>query len=487
MVEVQEKGVIYNSQPRPGQPLKLDFDTMHPFASDYDPSDWRPRTRFPVLTSSSRANLVLGGYTYPHYGSEISLDARSIGASTQCSGKTRRRKRLQRKRRPGLTDLELTENPETRALSHLKQDVREAGSHVLQSRSQNSHAEIHTPTFSDFLKQSTRVAPRPSAVPDLTSKSNTLPQRYPSDCSRYTVYSRRSSSGSDSVPRSDSMYHKAILALPRDPEYFLVSLNEDIPAPLVPLKIRPVSKASVVPRRQVSKKSVQSKQSEGDYDHVREWDQGWEDFDTMLDNYQRSFSDEDTGAKYALGSYDLPETSMPPVALERWRSRWSDDSSESSSTQYKELPLPPLAHLPDLESDSVSIPSSPTSRGPNTPFLQSSFSIFQTPGASQSHISLCVAEPRTPTSLRHHGGSHSLDTAYPKSLSHNAKHKQSASICIGSVPEKRTRAETQDSPMNVSVVQSEEVAPPHYLELHRRGGYEDLKHWPGREEFDTAF
>ena len=479
--------MIYSSQPRPGQPLKLDFDAIRPFASDYDASNWRPHTRFPVLTSSSSTNLVPEDYTYPHYGSKISLDVRSIGASTQCSEKSRRRKRLQRKRRPGLTDLELTENSGTRSFAHLRQGVWEAGSSVLQSEPQHSHAETRTPTFSGFPKQSTGVAPRPSTVPDRTGKSITLPQRHPSDCSRYTVYSRRSSSSSDDVLRSDSMYHKAILALPRGPEYFLESLNEDLPAPLVPLKIRPVSKAPAVPRRQVSKRSVQSKQSEGDYDYVREWDQGWEDFDTMLDNYQRSFSDEDTSALYALGRYDLPGTSKPAAALERWRSRWSDDSSESSSTQYKELPLPPLAHLPDLESDSISTPSSPISRGPNTPFLQNCFPPLQNPGANQSHISLCVAEPRTPTSLRHHGGSHSLDSAHSKSLPSDAKHKQSVSICIGSIPKKCTETETQDSPVHVSVMQPDEVAPPHYLELHRRGGFEDLKHWPTREEFGAAF
>ena len=461
---------------------------MYPSAPDYDHPDWRPPTRFPISTSSSRTNLVLGGYANRNFGSAISLDARSIGASTQCSGKSRRRKRLQRKRRPGITDLELTENLATRGYTRSKQDLREFRGPVAQSKPQRRHTEIHTPSFSEFLKQRAQAAPNPSNISDMTVICNTPPQRYPSDCSRYTV-SRHSSSASNNVPRSDSIYHKAVLALPRNTEYFLELLEEDLPAPLVPLKIRPASKAPLVPQRQASKRSFRSKQSEGDNNYVREWDQGWEDFDTMLDEYQRSFSDEDTNALCAPRRYNSPGTSISASSLERWRSRWSDDSSEMSNTQFRDLALPPLAHLPDLDSDSsdgVSSPSSPTSRGPNTPYLQTSFSPFHDANANQSHISLCLAESRTPTSPRHHAGSHSLDSAQPKLFSHVAKHKQSASVCAGSLRERRATVKTLDDSIDVSIVQAEEAGP-RCLEVHRRGGYEDWRHWHTREELGTAF
>ena len=383
-------------------------------------------------------------------------------------------------------DMEMSLNSSTWVAAHSRQDMREP---LSQSES-GAYAGIHTPTSSRLIQRTAKAVPRPTAISYPIERPTTPPRRHPSDCSRYTV-SRHSSNGSDVVPRSGSIYHKAVLALPRNTEYFLESLDEDLPAPLVPLKIRPLSKALVVPRRHASKKSFQSRQSEGDLDYVREWDQGWEDFDTMLDDYQKSFSDEEISALCAPKSYDLPETLMSASALERWRSRWSDDSSEMSNTQYKEVTLPPLAHLPDLESDSldgVSNPSSPTVRGPNTPYLQTSFSPFNDFNASQSHISLCLTESRTPTSPRHHGGSHSLDSAQPKRLPHEAKHKPSASVSTGFPPGRHdAAAKTPEGLFDISIVQAEELAPPRYLEMHRRGGYEDLKHWPMREGFGTAF
>ena len=316
----------------------------------------------------------------------------------------RQRRRLQRRRRPEAL------KPPTTPSQHVELQLLRPRSELppLPSPEENLATNMkryYTPTMS-LSEYLSRAEPQPGLLHPCSFHGKGA-SRLKRRSSRYSMMSECSSRCPSMLMKSNSIYRKAVVALPQSPQYFLDSLEDNTLKPPVPLKIRPYSKASTTAYR----RSILS--GHMDTEGAREWDMGWEDFDTILDRWQSGVEDDEkTGLCPKGSSTVLASASATMSPMERWRSRWSSSSSGSSKMGSAELSLPALAHLPELESDTMSDPSSPHSHGPRTPFLQSRSPPPPVLTSRISHISQCMteAEPKTPTTLsRHHGPSPSAD------------------------------------------------------------------------------
>ena len=438
-LETTQDMVIYSEQPQPGQPLRIEFDRMRSF----QPSIAYPQ-RLPCPISSGEVSCRREGpaaceSTIQWAPERMSSKPIPIDAMSQCSESTKRRRRLQRRR--------YQEYPKEMALS--------GGLRPLKLGRQTTVDEVSvpltpyigpqpdsrkkyppTPLPPGFMWGSEEQPLRP--LPDLTippmpspfnlSRRNTVE-------SRYSLDSAFNSPDSPTISRSDSLYRKAVLALPRSTQFFLDSLDENPPMPPAPLKIRPGSKSSTISRRQGSGLNTRCQSG---FEEPREWEMGWEDFDTILDEWQSGVEEDDTNAFCTAGptSTIVPTPGPYPSTLGHSRSKWSDTSSglsrDSLNIQYNELSIPPLAHLPDLEPDRISNASSPSSRGPRTPFSPKTFPPYASNSmANRSHLSLCLADPGVRIPYGRHVASQSVDNLVWRVP--YAKGKQKESLYVNTV------------------------------------------------------
>ena len=393
---------MYNEQPQPGQPLRIDFNDMLPSLSSgtYPESLHSPESSNAASYHGERSKAGKRIVTWAPESTSfksIPSDARS-----QCSDSSKRRTRLQRRRcQEYPQDMEHSKG--LRPLKLGQQMIVDEGT-IPRMRDRDRQLKPPkkyppTPLPPGFIWGSEEQPLRPLhdlAIPPVPSPLS-LSRRNTVE-SRYSLDSAFNSPDSPTISRSDSLYRKAVLALPRSAQFFLDSLDENPPKPPAPLKIRPPSKASTVSRRQGT---WPSNQCQSGFEGPREWEMGWEDFDTILDEWQSGIEDNDTNALCVASptSVLVPALGPHPNTLGHWKSKWSDTSSgwsrDSASAQCNDLAVPPLAHIPDLEPDHVSNASSPSPREVGTPFSQRALPSFPyNPGASHSHLSLCLAEPR---------------------------------------------------------------------------------------------
>ena len=292
---------------------------------------------------------------------------------------------------------------------------------------------------------------------------------YPrSEASTYSCSSLAQSIRSGIMSRPQSIYRKAVKALPKDPQYFLDILDEhmDVPPP-VPLKVRPSSaktmrkintastpaplgplppvpspQQAIAPHRLRIQTFFEEQPSPG-------WDVAWEDFDTILDEWDDTRSDVERPLSQLTAASDFQSKSSVTGDylhhVERIRSQNSSPATSVSSVvsaldTNKALPSPPISEVPDLEHDSSTEGSlwSPHSESqPATPLLrsvmrktlvehQSQFSDSRPPvppPRSYSHIAHCVIEPppRNPARRTKHKVSSSLGSSVMPLISESTR------------------------------------------------------------------
>ena len=312
----------------------------------------------------------------------------------------------------------------------------------------------------------------PSQLPPLPPmpmrRSASEASLYPrSEASFYSRSSLAHSIRSSIMSRPQSIYRKAVKALPRDPQYFLDILDEhmDVPPP-VPLKIR---SASFRPTKMFNTSSTPAPldppppvpsvprtttprnlriQTSFEEQPSPDWDVAWEDFETILDDWDdtRGFAERPL-SHATVGSDFQSKSSVTGDYLhivERIRSQStspvtsvSSGASTSPKDINKALPPPPISQLPELESDSSTEgdPWSPHSGSqPATPSLRTLLKKTPTKNGSQSSLSKAVMSP--PRSHVHIA--HCVFEPPPRNPAWKTKHQISSSLgssAISPIPE----------------------------------------------------
>ena len=490
--------VICSEQPQPGQPLRIDFDSMRPIQPSIAYPQRQPYPKSSVAESCYREDPAVYTRTVNWAPESVNPKPIPIDARSQCSESSKHRRRLQRRRNQeslqhmelsgGLRPLKLGRQP-------MVDEVAVPRTSDVDSQSNSRKKYPPTPLPPGFVWGSEEQPLKPIddlTIPPMPSPLN-LSRRNTVE-SRYSLDSAFNSPDSPTISRSDSLYRKAVLALPRSAQFFLDSLDENPPKPPAPLKIRPGSKASTTSRRQGGGLNIQC---QAGLEEPREWEMGWEDFDTILDEWQSGVEDGDTNILCAARptSTLVPASGPHPSSLGHWRSKWSDTSSGgsrgSSNVQYNELPIPPLAHLPDLEPDCTSNASSPSSRGPKTPFSQRAFPAYTKLGPSRSHLSLCLVDPGVRIPYGRHVASQSVDNLVHRAPQVKGKYKQSlfvnTAIDLGDHINTSNRYGTPPLSSRSRDVLVSPLVSMYHAESQPRGGHSGLEQWWPMEDMGTPF
>ena len=414
---------LFELQPLPGDPLKMDFDALYPAASVEEYAGWRPQVGVTTATMppdnvTQRGRSVGSSVKEKKVSkwlpkTEIDVFAMSPdeilgrGRSVEATPKEEKRRKSKSQKRSHtpaekprnklvkkkLKDIFVSRDKppkESRPSSDCCpkcKDLPAVPRREVQQVGQQEAVELEADTFSSIQTPAEfMMGPEDSmsALVALTG-SGTI-SRTTSRSSRYSQRSKdTTSSSSYSGSRAPSIYTRAVTALPYSTQHFLDSIDDNAPKPPVPLKIRPASRSPVL-HREASDANLRLIES---YERPREWDMGWdEDFDDMLNQLQQdAIEDEKVRAAVKMVMDEGPVMNRPrPPRIKPARSRWSDmssvsplsTSSESSDIapyytgKSREVSLlsttsPALAQLPDLEPD-VSNPSTPSTRASNTPY-----------------------------------------------------------------------------------------------------------------------